>query len=210
MEIEPFNDWYFKHYAWFDKDKKTPYSNSMNRFAGNLAIPVRMLELFLLLFKRNPRTYIDLGCGSGLDLKYYSDNYVQVSGCEISKYALDRLPQDMREFVKEQDSLTYMRNFEARADVLFDSTLQYVDNPTFDKLLKQISQKTAHSSVVGILYDDTERYHPYRKQVHSKDWWIQRMSEAGFDSLDKVNYEFTNKKMYTPFIFVKRGAFHSE
>lgn len=207
MAIEPFNDEYFEHYAFFDYSKESKYDSAYNRFMGNLNIYQVIFSLYKSLFNKVPEHYVDLGCGTGEEMAWYQAKNVGVIGCDISPYVLARKNQLVADYIHEMDSITLMSKYAHKADVIMDSTLQYLEDDDFNKLMKLIEEKSADQCVFGIVFDETERNHPYRKQFHPVEYWHSKIAEYGFKSArDYVNGIFISKQVEEAtkeYIFVK-------
>ena len=210
MDVQPFDDSYFEHYAYFDNNK-TPYDNAFIRFMGNVNLPKTMLKLYWHLFKRAPKNYVDLGCGTGEEMAEYNRRGIEVSGCDFSKYVLERKNKEIADKIEETDSISFIKHYQSRIDVLFDSTLQYLDDKNFAILMNEIQHRVSEECVFGVLYDDTERNHPYRSQVHPCSWWIKTMEGYGFEQsetyLQQLIPDRLSKRMFKvtkDLIFIKR------
>lgn len=187
-----FDDSYFEHYCFFDDNVKTPYPDSKVRYAGNRDLHKFVYEIYKNSFNKEPSVYFDLGCGTGEEIAYFLNKGLTVRGCDISDFCFKNQNEKSKPFIKKTDSINFLENINSKADILLDSTLQYVEDCDFDILLSLIKDKTNDKSVIGIIFDSVERNHPYRKQLHSKDWWQSRLIQNGFTPLHNVVDIFTD------------------
>ena len=215
MSQQGFDNSYFENYLYFDSKKKTPYENKHLRYMGNACIPYAMYDLYNILFDSKPETYVDLGCGTGEEMAFYKNKGCRVQGCDFSNYVLERINPSVSKFIINQDSVSFMDSYRNDADIVWENTLQYLNDKDFDSLMKLIKEKTSQSSILGVLYDETERQHPYRKQVHEIKWWESKLEEYGFISSKKVAEKIGINiggfvRDISPYVFVKNTSLLKE
>lgn len=207
--IEPFADSYFEHYAFFDEKEKTEYTDIYNHVQGNLNVHQTMLSFFRNKFGRLPKNYFDLGCGTGDEMAYMFEKGIKVAGCDISPYVLSRKNKKVATCIHEVDSITFLKSTDEKAEMILDSTLQYIDNKEFYELLELIVKHASNKCVFGIIYDETPRKHPYRKQLRSEEQWINIVGSKGFQSAkDEVKDLFlTNGNKISSLISINIGKY---
>lgn len=202
-----FSDEYYKHYGSFSEEI-TEYKDPENRLIGNGDIPKVMYDFYKFLYNKKPKSYVDLGCGTGEEMVFYKNKRCSVSGCDFSDYCIKNINEKVSDFIQNIDSLSFMNALDYKADILWENTLQYLEDKDFDNLLTLISDKTSKGAVLGILYDHTKRIHPYRKQVHLFSWWEKKLNDFGFVSSKRVVRLFKNYRKffndYGMYIFVKK------
>lgn len=203
--MKGFDDSYFEHYCKFDNDIVTPYSDSEIRFYGNRDIHKYVYSTYKNLFKKEPNLYLDLGCGTGEEISYFLDRNITSSGCDISDYVFNHINKKAEPFITKQDSVSFLSSFNGKADILMDSVLQYLDDDLFEKQIKLIGEKTNDNCVIGVIYDWTERNHPYRKQVHQPNWWESKLKPFGFANMYNLGIEIVtdNEDYVSEYIFYK-------
>lgn len=189
---EAFNEDYFKHYAFF-REEESDYTNPLNHFAGNLNIHQFMLKLYQHKYDKLPSNFFDLGCGTGEEMAFYHNKGISVAGCDISSYVLERKNPLVADGIHEVDSISFLESFNDKADIILDSTLQYLEDSDFYKLLNLIKEHASETCVLGIIYDASNRNHPYRKQIRTQEEWNKILSSYGFANAEnEVKEAYTN------------------
>jgi predicted TPR repeat methyltransferase len=152
---------------------------------------------------------LDFGCAKGYIVKSLRILDVNAFGCDISEYAIKSVDPDIREYcylVKNdifEDGKKY--NWLMTKDVL-----EHMNESDIDKLLSQSVKNVKSMFHVIPLGNDgnfiVPEYHddPSHIQIQSKDWWIAKFKEHGWNTVNfdyKVNgikdnwtekYEFGN------------------
>lgn len=201
-----FTDDYFEHYCFFERGN-TPYLNSRFRYMGNGKVPYDMFDIYKEMFHRNPRTYVDLGCGTGDEMLFYRKKGCSVLGCDFSDYVLKNKNEEVAKYIKDEDSLSFINSVRKGVDVFWENTLQYLDTDDFNALMLQIQNKASDKCLLGVLYDETDREHPYRKQLHSVRWWKSTMRSYGFVQTEELIKACDKHSEYCRlFVFVKEGS----
>ncbi len=170
---------YFEHYYYFDS-KKTPYEKCNDPYS--ISIVDSMYRSYNTLNGNVPTTYVETGCGNGkflnrmLQLGLKSSNVV---GCDFSDYFNGSIICPKENFVK-MDSISFIKNINYPIDMCYENSLQYLDIEDFVTLISLLSKKMKYGSVLGVLYDESVRYHPYRKICKSVQWWKETLELFGF------------------------------
>lgn len=204
--MKGFSEDYFKHYCYFEGDSETPYLEKQYRDMGNGKVPTSMYFIYKRLFNRNPKTYVDIGCGTGEEMTFYLEKGCSVLGCDFSEYVLKNKNKKAAKYIKNEDSLTFIKNVRKGVDIFWENTLQYLDTKDFMTLMEQIKDKASDECLLGVLFDETVREHPYRKQVHPVSWWTETMRKYGFIKSAKLKDIFQEKryKGCSFYVFVKK------
>lgn len=201
-----FSQEYFEHYCYFEKGSKTPYSDKHYRDLGNRRVPEAMFLIYKRLFDRNPRTYVDIGCGTGEEMAFFLEKGCEVSGCDFSDYVLKKKNKKVAKFIKNENSLTFIKGVNKGVDIFWENTLQYLDTKDFITLMNQIKEKASNECLLGVLFDESVREHPYRQQVHPVSWWTNTMKEYGFIKSVKLKNIFKERRYMgcSYYVFVKK------
>lgn len=198
---------YYEHYCCFEGDEKTPYLDKKYRCMGNCGTPKAMYTIYKKLFGKTPSVYVDLGCGTGEELDFYLNKNCEVLGCDFSDFVLKNKNKNVAKFIHKTDSLTFMKNLKSSPDIIWENTLQYLDTMDFNKLMEYIRDKSSKDCILGVLFDETIRIHPYRKQCHPIYWWVNTMRKYGFIKSTKL-MSIMKPKTYNrcrQYIFVKKS-----
>jgi len=106
-------------------------------------------------------------------------------GCEVSRWAWERIPPEYRRRVRRASMTDEVRRWIARRrvfDLAYSNSLIYLDKGELADFLPRLALAARHlyfrSSVRGACCPD-----PHRKILESWAWWERQLEEAGFDHL---------------------------
>jgi len=127
-----------------------------------------------------------LGAATGQVLRYLDRRLgVKPWGCEVSRWAWERIPPEYRRRVRCASMTDEVRRWIARRrvfDLAYSNSLIYLDRDELADFLPRLVLAARHlyfrSSVRGACCPD-----PHRKTLESWAWWERQLEAAGFDHL---------------------------
>lgn len=130
--------------------------------------------------KFSPASALDVGCAKGFLVKALTDLGVNAYGIDPSEYAIGCVPEDIKSRISQgiAQSLPYPdNNFDI---VICFDVLEHIPEDDVLKVLQEMLRVTkkwlALRVVTKDLPDDVDSSH---KSIHDKDWWIEKIKEAG-------------------------------
>ncbi len=162
--------------------------------------------LTIKLFLR-PKKLLDVGCATGLMVKYLRMLGVEAWGLEISKYALSRAEKDIRQYLKVGDILDIpFANNSFDTVVSFD-VLDHIPAEDMPQALAQCNS-VAQTHILHKVFTTENGWirHFYGKDishvsVYSKHWWHDRFAELGYGERSGF---FPNLPQFMESIFLLR------
>mgnify|MGYP003971066041 CR=1 len=154
-------------------------------------------------------TILDFGCAKGYIVKSLRILGINAFGCDISEYAIKSVDSDVKDYcflVKNN----IFENGNKYNWLITKDVLEHMNESDIDKLLDQSLNNVNNMFHVIPLGDNGKfivpEYHddPSHIQIQSKDWWIAKFKERGWNTVNfdyKVNgikdnwtekYEFGN------------------
>jgi len=147
------------------------YTTSLwGRLSANITNFYRALLIKLFL---NPKTLLDVGCATGLLVKYLRKMGVEARGVEISKYALSRADNEIRPYLKYGNivNLPHKKN-EFEVVVTFD-VLEHLETKRLEKAVKECCRVA-------------ERY-CLHKIFTSENWWMKKFHKGDLSQVSVFN-----------------------
>lgn len=136
-----------------------------------------------------PSTALDVGCSKGFLVKGLAECGIDAQGIDPSEYAISEAPADIKERVQIgiAQALPYKDN---SFDIVtcFDvmENIPETDIPQVLSEMLRVSKKWLVIRVVTKqLPDDVDASH---ETIRSKDWWIEKIKEAGGNIEPTANY----------------------
>lgn len=85
---------------------------------------------------------LDLGCGTGNDTLYLTERGFKVIACDYSKFALDKIKQDIQGVETKQIDISQTLPFEDKTFdlIIADLSLHYFDEQTTKKIMQEIKR----------------------------------------------------------------------
>lgn len=133
------------------------------------------------------KTALDLGCAKGYVVKALRDLGIEAFGIDISTYAIDQAPAEVKPFLHKGSAAVKLKMFEEnRFDlVICYDILEHLDDDTLVKTMTGISRVCSKWVTVKLpfeVYDwDLDKSHI---NIKPKEAWIKMFGEYGFE-----NYE---------------------
>lgn len=166
------------------------YSNY--RWIPELTIPMCARIVENLNITDNDRI-LDYGCAKGFYVKAFRLLHKQCWGYDISKYALDNVDTEVKQYVS--DNLKSLGNF---CIVIAKDVLEHIDYFNINTVLREISRITDRLfCIIPLGVNDKyivpnyelDRTHIIRENIY---WWIEKFNKCGFDI---VSAEYSMKYM---------------
>jgi uridylate kinase len=182
------------------------YTTSLfGRFSANLANLYRAAIIRLFL---NPKTVLDVGCATGLLVKYLRLFGIKAKGVEISKYALSRADRKVRKYLKFGDVLKIPykdREFDLVATF---NVLEHIESESLAEAIAECNRVSSKYSLHKVFTTEnwwTRAFHGKdlsHVSVFNKKWWEKLFSENKF-RLSKRFFLSLGEKMETYFLLEK-------
>lgn len=159
------------------------------------ALQAAHFDLPALLRRREARTVLDAGCGSGKTSIHLMENgggAYQVFGFDIADNCLDPYFRDFKQDYLTVGCLWRREDFRDVYDaVVCTDVLEHIPTdhvPDVLANLRAVCRKTAFFGIA--LFEDwfgpAELGEPLHLTVQSPDWWLARLGEAGFSIVSSV------------------------
>ena len=126
-----------------------------------------------------------LGTATGQVLRHFEDAWgVRPWGCEISRWAWNRIPGRYRRRVQCADMRRYLPELlrgRRRFDLVFSNSLVYLRKPEIRQLLAASSTLGRHFHFWSSTREDHEPCDPYRVTLAPRAWWDGAFRQSGFE-----------------------------
>jgi len=134
-------------------------------------------------------TVLDYGCAKGYVVKSLRILGIKAFGCDISKYAIESVDADVKEYCYLLQDAIFEVN--RKYDwLLTKDVLEHMSESDIDKLLDQSIGKVRNMFHVIPLGEDGKfvvpEYHddPSHIQIQSREWWIEKFKEHGWQTIN--------------------------
>lgn len=158
------------------------------RWLPELTIPMAH-EIVTTLGIQRDESILDFGCAKGFLVKALRLLHYEASGFDVSDYAIDTAPADVRPFLFKRTNWESPFSWTIAKDVL-----EHVPYQDLAAVLSIIRSSTNRAFVIVPL-GDGERYiapEYERDATHvireSSGWWGKRFSRAGFEVLEMATH----------------------
>ena len=135
-------------------------------------------------FGLSMRSVLVLGAATGRVLEDFEDAWgVRPWGCEISRWAHDRIPGRYRRRIARADLRRYVPDLVRRTrrfDLLFSGAFVYLEARQIPDLIAGCSRLCSHLHFYSSTSEDFEPLDPYRKTLRPRSWWRDVLSANGF------------------------------
>jgi SAM-dependent methyltransferase len=158
------------------------------RWMPDLTIPMAKTIAKYLALDKGKHGILDFGCAKGFLVKAFTDLGYKCEGTDISKYALEKAPEDVRGklFEYSEDNL-FGRFYDT---VVAKDVFEHIDPTVLSSILYEL-QKVSDRLFVVVPLGDGEKYvvPEYESDIthvirEDKDWWIDFFQLNGY----KVQY----------------------
>lgn len=180
----------------------------LGRFVANL---VNLYRALLIKFFFNPKSVLDVGCATGLLVRYLRLLGIDACGVEISKYALSRADGRVRKYLKHGDVLDIpYKNNKFELVVTFN-VLEHIESENLKAALSEcarVSTKYCLHKVFTIENWWIRKFHGKdlsHVSVFNQQWWKKFFADNKFKLADKV-FPTLGSKMETIFLLEKRKS----
>jgi len=134
-------------------------------------------------------TVLDYGCAKGYVVKSLRILGIKAFGCDISKYAIESVDADVKEYCYLLQDAIFEVN--RKYDwLLTKDVLEHMSESDIEKLLDQSIGKVRNMFHVIPLGEDGKfvvpEYHddPSHIQIQSREWWIEKFKEHGWQTIN--------------------------
>lgn len=149
------------------------------------------------LFKKDviPTKFLDIGCGEGWALNYFSEQHWDVHGVDLSSHGLKTFHPELLNSFSQMDALTFLLSEKKkgnRYDVInLYNVIEHVAHP--DNLITEIKHVLNENGIIIITYPND--FSPFQTLLTSlgkieKEFWVVYP--------DHISY--FNKKSFTQFV----------
>gem|GEM_PF-1936628 len=214
----------YDSYSYFDEDyfqrgelKGTVYRNYLE---ASKSSPVyrEIAQAIIEVFR--PRRVLEVGCATGIVVKYLNDNGVEAYGIDVSSWAVKNA-EHRNVILCPADCLPFADKY---FDLVFSChSLEHIPDPALDSSIKEMTRVCScfqfHTlPMVGVkpYVGETKavinglRKDPTHYQLHDYEWWVSKFMEYGNEELktfiafkyDNETYELTNGQI----ILKKKGV----
>jgi ubiquinone/menaquinone biosynthesis C-methylase UbiE len=140
-----------------------------------------------LIMSRHPKSVLDVGCAYGFLVKRLRDKGIEAYGVDISQYAIDHAPQEVKPYLKVASAHDLPFPDKSIDLIYCASVLEHIPEEFLDKVIAEF-QRVAKRAILGIAYKD-----PWSRldihsdishvTIHDEIWWRQKLP-ANFEMLD--------------------------
>lgn len=186
------NDFYEDEYYQQDMSlyRQTEYSENEIIYRTNL---YREKECMFDKMGGVKGTLLDIGCGEGHALKYYSNNGWKVTGIDFSDYGINAHHPDMKDCLIKGDLMEILKNHDTKYDfVNMDNVLEHLPDPvSFLEIIKNVChEKTIICIRVPNDFSITQMKAYDNQDIEDAFWVTDKTSEHfnyfTLDSLKKL------------------------
>jgi 2-polyprenyl-3-methyl-5-hydroxy-6-metoxy-1,4-benzoquinol methylase len=127
-----------------------------------------------------PSSSLDVGCAKGFLVRALSDLGVDAHGIDPSEYAFDEVPADIKgRTVIGIAQEIYLEDSTFDVVTCFD-VLEHIPEDDIPQVLSELFRVSKQWVILRVvtkeLPDDVDASHA---TIHDKDWWIEKIKEAG-------------------------------
>ena len=136
-------------------------------------------------FELDVRSVLVLGTATGRVLEHFDEAWeVRPDGCEISRWAHNRIPVRYRRKIRRADMRRYVPELLAAGrhfDLCFTNSLVYLGWKEIPAFVEQLSGLCDHMHFYSSVSEDFEPGDRYRQTLRPRRWWRETLGAAGFD-----------------------------
>ncbi len=158
------------------------------------------IEHCISIFRRldiRVKSVVVLGAATGEILSHFEDSWgVKPYGCEISRWAHERIATRFRARVKCSDMRDFVPSLlDSRKsfDLIFSNSLVYLEAAEIPGFLEDCSRIAGHFHFFSSTREDYEPGDRYRVTLKSSAWWKAAFQKAGF-SPTRSPYVFRSER----------------
>jgi 2-polyprenyl-3-methyl-5-hydroxy-6-metoxy-1,4-benzoquinol methylase len=201
MEV---NKDYFNE-AYFESGKTSNYKNYFDYpFFKDLA--------YFLWEKYLPKSVLEVGCAKGFLIKWLRRLRVDAIGLDISQYAVDNAPEDVKDYVQCVDfsSDKVINNIHFDLVVSFE-TIEHIPDNKLKQFIKNLYDATndwciLSTPIVPRGYPSTDGgLDKSHVSLHSKDYWCDAFKAVGFEFLGWVDWVIPKMETFGAFVEHNEG-----
>lgn len=140
--------------------------------------------------------HLDMGCAFGYMVRHMRRRGVESYGVDISDYALEHAPEDVKPFLQRYDLRSGNPTFYGWSKftiVTCFETMEHIDEGRVPTALRSIHQSLVPGGVAVLtICVDTQpgwETDPTHVTVRSRGWWSERLAEAEFVPLPQLEQE---------------------
>lgn len=140
-------------------------------FGGYRDFPVNGVKVDYVMSK-NPEKVLDIGCAMGYIVKRLRDKKVDAWGIDISKYAIDHAPDEVKSFLKCGSANKLPWDDKSFDMVVSFSTLEHLSKDILTEAISEIKRVTKRGIIsVGLSTDKSFDEDMTHQTKESLSWW---------------------------------------
>lgn len=181
------NDFYEKEYYQEDKGLyKKEYSSEERLYMNNI---FREKEYIVMKNTTVSKKFLDIGCGEGYALKYFSDNGWKVKGIDYSDYGIKTHNPDMIDNLIKGDIIHTISNMDESFDFInMDNVLEHLPNPIdFLKILKNICNENTILCVRVPNDFSITQIKLYENNMIENSFWVTKDTSEHFNYFTSIS-----------------------
>ena len=142
--------------------------------------PTALVDLIIEKFQ--PKTVLDVGCGTGVSLQYFLAQGMEAVGLENSKLAIARSPVS-KEIIRH--NLKKKLKLRQKFDLVWSFEVIEHIHPQFEGIFLNTLVNHSDRIIISAAVPGQGGHGPFNEQL--PEYWIRRFSDLGF----KFNAEIT-------------------
>lgn len=166
-----------------DPDKKQNIFDNPEYWNGELGyrspgyqdFPINQKKVEYILKKGIKGPVLDVGCAHGYIVKRLREKGINAWGIDISKYAIDHAPEDIKQYLRHADATDI-----PFPDKTFDmavsfSTLEHIPTEKIEETIKEIT-RVAKRGIISVTPGDDPHFNEDPSHVTKKplEWWWKK------------------------------------
>jgi len=163
---------------------KSMYENY--RWMPEMTIPLAH-EIINYLEIERKHTILDFGCAKGYLVKAFRLLHYNAWGTDISEYALDNVPTDVKDYVFNWIKADWSTSVPSRYDwIIIKDVLEHIKHKNLIQLLPKFTTMTKNIFVIvplgkdGRYYAGTNNLDPSHVICEDFQWWCDLFNDVGF------------------------------
>lgn len=131
----------------------------------------------------NPKSVLDLGCAKGFLVKALREKGVKAYGVDISEYAIDCAPDDIKDFLFMHDITSGTAIEFPKVDLIVSmDTFEHIPEWKLDEVWKFMKKHAPSYYIkVGTLSTPDWQHDASHITMHRLDWWQNRFPDVVFE-----------------------------
>ena len=177
----------------------------LGRLAVNIANLYRALTIRIFL---NPKSVLDVGCATGLLVRYLRMLGVDAKGVDVSKYAISRADKKTRKYLKQADILDLPYDDRSFDLVVTFNILEHIETDRLKEAIDEccrVSRKFCLHKIFTIENSWVRMFHGSdlsHISVFNKNWWEKLFKDNKYN-IAKKYFLNLGEKMETIYLLLK-------